>query len=92
MEGATDNAGMWEGLGITQSQKDRQIKDLSFSRIKDTNRLNVGSITGRAHVGPLSWDHTPGKRAKSSMKNPNRGRLEKGKQKRLSDQEILDKG
>lgn len=73
MVGATDNAGMWEGLGITQSQKDRQIKHLSFSQIKDANRLNLGSVTHRAHVGTLRCDHTAtmkrkqGKSAKSTM-------------------------
>lgn len=53
MAGATDNEGMWGegGFRITQSRNDRQIKRLNFSQIKDTNLLNVGSITRRSHVG-----------------------------------------
>lgn len=32
MMGATDNEGMWEGLRITGSRKDRQIKRLNSAR------------------------------------------------------------
>lgn len=47
MAGATDNEGMWGGLRITQSRKDRQIKHLTFSQIKDTILLSVGNVTIR---------------------------------------------
>lgn len=50
MMGAPDNEGMWEGLRITQSRKDRQIKRLNFRQIKDTNLLNVRNITNRSQI------------------------------------------
>lgn len=34
MVGATDNERMWDGLRITQSRHDRQIKRLNFSQIE----------------------------------------------------------
>lgn len=51
MVGATDNKGMWEGLRITRSRKDQQIKRLSVRLKKDTNLLNVRTIARRPLVG-----------------------------------------
>ncbi len=50
MVGATDNEAMWEGLRITWSRKDRQIKHLTFSQIKDTDLLNVWKITNHSQI------------------------------------------
>lgn len=50
MVGATDNEGMWEGVRVTQNRKDRQIKRLNFSAMKDIDVLNVGSVTNQSHV------------------------------------------
>lgn len=61
MMGAPDNEGMWEGLRITQSRKDRQIKRLNFRQIKDTNLLNVRNITNRSQISCWTsgrWGYT----------------------------------
>lgn len=53
MVGAINNEGMWEGVENASSRKDGQIKRLNFSEIKDTNLLNVGSITKHSRI--LLW-------------------------------------
>lgn len=50
MVGVINNEGMWEGAENAQSRKDGQIKRLSFSKIKETNLLSVGSIANHSRT------------------------------------------